>query len=96
MAIIADKDFKEVEVKNLKNLTFPEAPGFKFFLHRSHLEKGFSITEETSGACICREQRTMKLAIEEAKYRLEFWGVKKFKTAVKNAIEKRRKANENN
>lgn len=83
-----NKEF--VDVRVLKNLTFRAAPGFKFFLHKALSAKGFSVTEETSGAAVCYRERSITAAIREARSKLQFYRVDKLKEAISKAVEVQR------
>lgn len=92
MAKIWDnKEHKEVEVKNLKNLRFDSAPGFQFFAHRAYKMKGYAVTEKTTGASVSSGAPKMKTAIEWADSLIDRFGVNGLRKAIQRAMDERSK-----
>ena len=85
--IYDQKKKKFVRVGVLKNLTFRSAPGFKFFLHKSLGEDGFTVSEEISGCFIVQAVKSKTAAINEARGKLQFQGVERLRDAIKRSLE---------
>lgn len=88
MAKVWDLQLKKyVEVRNLKNITFPWLPGFEFFLHKTHGWEGYTVSEKTSGAAVCMSY-SREFAIIRAEALLKKKGKKRLKKAIAEAIAK--------
>ena len=95
MARIYDRvEKRSVKVQSMKNLTFEEAPNYKFFLHKRYIvqadysqkDKGYTVSERTSG-CALSYGDTPFLATLDAQEKLRHYGEGKLKKAVDEALE---------
>lgn len=80
------KNKKEVQVKNLKNVTFSCAPGYQFFVHKAIGFNGYTLTEKISGVAVIANGATPKSVIEWAERLLKKVGKVELDKAVAHAI----------
>ena len=90
MKVVNKDGSKMVFVRNVKNIAFKERPEYEFFVHRSLLTEGFSVTEKLSGACLIWGESSVKAAIEVAEELLLSTTKRQLSKAVKAAIKIRK------
>lgn len=90
MKVVNTGERKMVFVRNIKNVSFKERPEYEFFVHRSLLTEGFSVTEKLSGACLIWGESSVKAAIVAAEKQLLSRTKRQLSKAVKAAIKIRK------
>ena len=87
MAKIYDRvEKKFVNVQSMRNLLFHTAPKYEFFLHKRYKDKGYTVSERTTG-CAVAHGETQYSTIMKANEKLDSLPKGELDNAVKRAME---------